>query len=246
MNSQRTRMLLLLTLSFASVRLSDAQTQQNGNVARLVLWQAKPGMSRDLEEGYKRHLEWHRKNGDLWTWYGWTIISGDRFGYFVDGTFFHAWTDLDSPVSPAADAADNIVNVFPYGEVRSAAIYEAIPGLTNLAPQQLSSPLLTFCYFDVPPGQAAEFESLFGDELRNTQWSTVKHALLRPANGVTEYLLLLPAEKQSDLASQADLTSHLLHALARNTKATRVIDRFRAETARYRSDLSYMPNERPK
>jgi len=69
-------------------------------------------MDHDFEEGYKRHLGWHRQNGDSWSWNGWTIISGDATGYFVDGTFFHAWSDLDSPVSPAADGADNAVTWF--------------------------------------------------------------------------------------------------------------------------------------
>jgi len=118
--------------------------QGGGNVARIVVWQAKPGMDRDLEEGYKRHLEWHRNNGDLWSWYGWNIVSGERDGYFVDGTFFHTWKDLNSPVSPAADGADAAVNVSSYGDVRSAAICEAVPTLTDLRAQQLVSPLLTF------------------------------------------------------------------------------------------------------
>jgi len=236
----------LLMLSFLPSQVLDVRAQQSGNVARLVVWQSKPGMARELEEGYKRHLGWHRQNGDSWTWHGWTIISGERVGYFVDGTFFHAWSDLDSPVSPAADAADNAVNVFAYGEVRSAAVYEAVPALTNLGTQQLGSPLLTLCYFDVQPGRAAEFESLLGAELRSTRWSATKYALLRPANGVTAYLLLLPAEKQSDFAMQAEFTSRLLQALARNAKSTPLIDRFRTETARYRPDLSYAPSEKPK
>jgi len=92
----------------------------------MVVWQMKPGMARDFEEGYKRHLDWHRKNNDTWTWRGWTIVSGEHFGYFVDGTFFHTWKELDTPVSPAADSADNGVNVMPYAEIRSAAFYEAV------------------------------------------------------------------------------------------------------------------------
>ena len=75
-------------------------------------------MDRDFEEGYTRHLTWHRKNDDGWTWYGWTTISGEHFGYFVDGTFFHAWSDLDSPVNPeqigdptlADDVLDRLVH----------------------------------------------------------------------------------------------------------------------------------------
>jgi hypothetical protein len=53
------------------------------------------------------------------------LISGERDGMLLDGTFFPQWTDLDAPVSPAGDGADNAVNVEPYAEVRSLASYEA-------------------------------------------------------------------------------------------------------------------------
>lgn len=238
-SSHKLKWQFLLLIFFVS--LPRGQAQENEGVARIVVWQAKPGMARELEEGYKRHLEWHRKNNDSWTWHGWTIISGERFGYFIDGTFFHTWKDLDSPVSPAADAADNAVNVFSYGEIRSAAIYDAVPTLTNLTSKQLTSPLLTFSYFEIQPGRAAEFESLLGEALENSQKSSMPHAVLRPANGITEYLLLLPAEKQSNLGAQSEFTSQLLHSIAQNAKGTPVTHRFHTETARYRPDLSYIP-----
>ncbi len=160
----------------------------------------------------------------------------------MDGTFSHAWADFDSPVSPAADAADVGINVLPYGEVRAAADYELIPGLTDLDPQQLTSPLLTFWYFAVRPGAAAEFESLITSELKNPHGTAVPHALLRPANGSTEYLLLLPAAKASDTATHAQFVGRLLKASVRDMKGTPLVDHYRTETGRYRSDLSYTPN----
>jgi hypothetical protein len=235
---------LCLILWCVSFHMPIACAQANGNAARIVVWQ--PKLARDFEEGYKRHLEWHRRNGDSWTWHGWTMLSGERPGYFVDGTFFHAWNDLDSPVNPAADAADNAVNVFSYAELRSAAIYEAIPALSNLGPPQLASPLLTFCHFDIQPGKAAEFESLIAAELRTPQASAVRRVLLRPVNGASEYLLLLPGEKQSDLGPQAEFSSRLLQTIARDAKGDPVVLRFHSETARYRPDLSYTPGEKSK
>jgi len=223
-----------------------ANAQEDANVARMVVWQMKPGMARDFEEGYKRHLDWHRKNNDTWTWRGWTIVSGEHFGYFVDGTFFHTWKELDTPVSPAADSADNGVNVMPYAEIRSAAFYEAVPALTNLSSQQLAAPLLTFYYLDVQPSRGAEFESLMKDALSNVHNNAAHYVLLRPANGVTEYLLLLTAEKESDLGTQAAFMGHLLQAVARNAKQAPIVGRFRTETASYRSELSNAPEEKLK
>jgi hypothetical protein len=59
----RTCYLLTLILMFLSCPLlsAPAQAQENRNVARVAVWQAKQGMAHELEEGYKRHLSWHRK-----------------------------------------------------------------------------------------------------------------------------------------------------------------------------------------
>src|SRR5579875_662391 len=110
-----------------------AGVERQGTAAQLVVWEAKPGLAKEMEEGYKRHLDWHRRNGDWWAWEGWTITSGDRFGYFVDGTFFHTWKDLDHRVAPEEDAADNAKNVAPYGSIRSLSVYDELLPLSNLS-----------------------------------------------------------------------------------------------------------------
>src|SRR4030081_1022546 len=74
-------------------------------IGRLTLLQPKAGMNHSFEEGYQRHLEWHRRNGDPWTWHGWSVVMGDRYGVFVDASLGHAPQDLSSPVKPAEDAA---------------------------------------------------------------------------------------------------------------------------------------------
>lgn len=219
--------------------------QEAGNVARLVFWKMKPGMDRDFEQGYKRHLDWHRSNHDLWSWFGWSIISGERDGYFVDGTFFHNWSDLDSPVNPSADGADVDLNVTPYGDAQLVATYESVPGLTALGPRELNSPLLTLCYFAVRPGGGAEFESLLASSFQSVKPGEVRFALLRPVNGATEYILLLAASKLSEQERQAQLLSRLLESAARDKKGNVLVERFHTETARYRPDMSNLPNEAP-
>jgi len=211
--------------------------QGGGNVVRMVTWEPKPGMDQEMEAGYKRHLQWHKKNNDTWRWYGWNVISGERDGFFIDGTCFHQWADFDSPVSPAADAADNAVNVVPYGTVRQVATYEVVEKLSNTN-KQLSSPLLTFCRFSVAPGRDREFESILAESMHEQPYSQ-KYLLLRPINGSSEYLLLLTATKLSQLGTQAEFTSHLLESLAGKTRTTPLLNHFHTETARYREDLSY-------
>ena len=217
--------------------------EQQSTVARVVVWEAKPGMTKEMEQGYMRHLDWHRRNHDSWAWEGWTITSGDRFGYFVDGTFFRTWKELDSPVAPAADAADNAVNVMPYADVRSASVYEELPALSSMDAERLRFPVMTFCYLDVKPGKGAEFEGVLSKTAYDRH--RVPHAVFRSATDASRYLIMLPGERASSLREQTEFLSRLLHAAANSEEDKGLVENVREETARHRSELSYAPARLP-
>ncbi|HWR14463.1 MAG TPA: hypothetical protein VN577_06525 [Terriglobales bacterium] len=224
--------LLSLVLLVATVVLS----QENRNVVRMVTWQPKPGMERQFEEGYKRHLVWHTNAKDPWIWHGWNINSGDRSGWFVDASFGHAWTDFDSPVNPSGDRGDNEKNVVPYADVRQVSTFEVVPAASNLDEQRLSSRLLTFVYLDIRPGFGGQFEASIASALQGT--AAPPHALLRPANGTMQYLLLLAADKNSDLGPTSETVRKLLASISE--RDANLIQRVGTETASHRPDLSYL------
>jgi len=97
--------------------------QCRAQVAQFAIWQPKEQNLQAFDAGYKKHLQWHKDNGDKWNWYGWYIISGNRVGQFIDATTGHAWADLDKPINPAGDMQDNFINVFPYGNLNT--VYKA-------------------------------------------------------------------------------------------------------------------------
>jgi len=200
----------------------EAPSVKTGPAARIVVWRPHDAA---FEEGYRRHLGWHRAHADPWTWHGWTLVSGDRYGSFVDGTFFHAWEDLDHPVSPREDAADNELNVLPHAAVVSATAYELIG---ELPPASLASPLLTFVWLTVVPGGGSELEA---------RASGGRGALFRPVDGSAEYLLLFAAAKTSELPR------HALQPWLSRMKP--LVTAVRVETGRYRADLSYLPGTPP-
>ncbi|MBS1795252.1 MAG: hypothetical protein JSS81_15450 [Acidobacteria bacterium] len=92
---------------------------QAANIGQFAVWKPKDGQLQNFENGYRQHLDWHRANGDKWSWYGWFIASGARYGQFVDATFDHSWADFDKAVKPAEDLADNRLHVFPFGDVQT-------------------------------------------------------------------------------------------------------------------------------
>ena len=113
----------------ASLLLLSAQAFAQpaaGPFARMVVIQPKPGQGAAFEQGYQRHLEWHKGANDLWTWHGWSFVLGDRLGMFMDGTFGHAAANFDTAVQPAGDAADNAVNVVPYADFLSHGVFRRL------------------------------------------------------------------------------------------------------------------------
>ncbi|POY39211.1 hypothetical protein C3K47_01580 [Solitalea longa] len=92
---------------------------QQGQLAQFAIWKPKEGQLQNFENGYKKHLNWHKSNGDTWNWYAWFIISGPRYGQFVDATFNHSWMDFDHAVKPVEDLVDNRLHVFPFADIQT-------------------------------------------------------------------------------------------------------------------------------
>ncbi len=211
--------------------------QDSATIARVVYWQPKPNMDRDFEQGYRRHLEWHRRNRDTWTWLGWSIAQGQRDGLFMDATLFHHWSDLDHPVDAAGDGADNAINTERYANVVSNTTYESIAALSTVTAEQLTWPQMTIAYFEIAPGGGSQFESALQGALPS---GGPPHLVLRPLLGSNDYLLLLTGEKASDFAAHAQLLAQTMQRL-RQGSAANLLVRFRTETARHRPDMSYHP-----
>ena len=103
---------------------------QSNTIAQFAIWKPKEGQAQAFEIGYKQHLNWHETNADTWSWYGWYIVSGSRYGQFVDATFDHAWADFDNVVKPAEDMADNKLHVFPFGDLQTVFKVSLLPKIS--------------------------------------------------------------------------------------------------------------------
>ena len=110
--------------------LAGAQSER-GPFARIAVLRPRGGRTVDFEAGYIRHLEWHRQARDPWVWYGWSLWASDRQRWFVYATFGHSAASLDSPVAPADDERDNVLNVVPHAEFVGNALYEYLPALSR-------------------------------------------------------------------------------------------------------------------
>ena len=218
-------MMKALVAALALVSLAPAWAQ---SYARMVVIVPKPGQAEAFEKGYERHLQWHRGAKDTWTWYGWTFVLGNRINRFMDGTFGHAAADFDAAVQPAADAADNNVNVVPYADFVSHGIYQRMDAMGAGEPLPDASPFLSMTTYHIRPGQEAAFEQAVararGMAARQTWYR------LQAGGEAPQYVLMRAVPSFGAAATLG--TPYTLSGL---------VDRVDNELLRYRPNLSYRP-----
>lgn len=191
-------------------------------LGRITVIAPKEGMTTDFEAGYKRHLEWHRAANDPWTWHGWTVITGDRLGTFIDATFDHEAEDFDRAVKPAEDTADNAKNVAPYGRFVSNAFYRLRPDLCSGTTASMNAPFQVVTYIQVHPDAVSRFET----SLRKGKSSATCFQLVTGGD-IPSYILFEPHTKVS--------------STLRGAFALEGVAEARKETLRHRPDLTYIP-----
>jgi hypothetical protein len=209
--------------------LSHAQPTP-GQFARVVILKPKPDQAAEFTAGYKRHLAWHKNNNDPWTWYGWTFVLGDRLGQFMDGTFGHALTNFDQAVNPAADSADNEVNVSPYADFVSHGIYERLEAASSGAPLPDASPFLALSTYIVNPGQESTFEAAIARLAKRPGAQRLSWYKLKVGGPLSQYLLMRPAQTFSGGAALVELEL-----------PAGLVERAQSELLRYQPALSYAP-----
>jgi hypothetical protein len=198
----------------------------------MVVIQPKPGQDKAFEEGYQRHLEWHRKAGDRWTWYGWSFVLGERLGMFMDGTFGHAAANFNAPVQPAGDAADNAANVVPHADFLSHGVFRRLEAGSAGLPLPDASPFLAMATYTVAPGDEAAFER----ELAARTHAAERFTWYRLQLGGTgpQYVLMRAVPS---FGAAADLPDVL------PAKAAVLVRSVRTELLRYRAEMSYAPKD---
>jgi len=163
----------------------------NGPYARISVLRPHDGDTVDFEAGYVRHLDWHRQAKDTWAWFGWTVWAGERQRWFVYATFGHSAAEMDSPVSPADDERDNIVNVTPHGHFAGSALYEFLPALSRGSGEPSATARLELTTVDVLHGHERAFEASIGAAQSSLQDETLWYRMI--AGGSTpRYVRLRP------------------------------------------------------
>jgi hypothetical protein len=162
-----------------------------GPYARIAILRPHDGHMVDFEAGYIRHLEWHRQARDSWVWYGWNVTFGERQRWFVYASFGHSAASLDSPVGPAEDERDNILNVAPHAQYLGNGLYEFLPGLSRGTGEPQPTARLELTTVDLVPGVAKAFEAALGADQSALQGETLWYRMVA-GGAAPRYVRLRP------------------------------------------------------
>jgi hypothetical protein len=147
--------------SSASTPSTQAANPQNANnVCRIFFVKPKPGSALQLEQARQKHMQFHKRSNDTWTWNTWAIETGKNTGNYVTSTCGHAWKDFDDwdKRLGKADAADANVSMGPFQESSTNGFYLYRADLSLASPPNPPAPMTAVTVFVLHPGTQNAFE----------------------------------------------------------------------------------------
>jgi hypothetical protein len=244
----------LVVLLLMLLALPVLAQEEEGTIARIIFFRAKPGMQQQFEEGLKKHMAWHKAQNDPWAWSMWSYLSGEETGMYGGGTFGHEWEDFDNvPVDQEADGADVAENVIPYAAPGAVwRYYQFLPKVSK--PLGTPAAMSQILVFRVRFGKSTEFASLikkFHEAIEKTNWPE-HYGWYMLVNGgqIPEYVLVISHENWASLKGPEKPFPAMLAEAVGQEEAEALLERFRkvvksesSTLARNRPDLSYTPGQ---
>jgi hypothetical protein len=241
---------LLAAALFTPLSVFAQETGQPESIAFLFAYTPHEGQGTLFDEGYRRHLEWHRSRQDPLVWYGWYVVTGPRAGMFVDGTFGAPFAAIDARVEPGADAADFVQTTGPHGSIEYRTAYVLRRDLSISTPLEDRQPpgSQQVYRYRVQPGMVAAFEAgmvRLSERLGNGEADWTCYEAI-DGDRLPGYLIVVPRDGFSNYAAaRGDLLSHARRHLTDDETLRQefeaAISSLDSETWRYRPDLSYLP-----
>lgn len=226
----------------------------SGDAAHLFAYYPKEGMRPQFEEGYRRHLAWHRENQDPLVWCGWYVGHGERTGLFIDGSFGRPFAAFDRRVKPAADAADAARTMGPYADPAFRSTYVLRRDLSTGQPleEQRPSASVQVLHYRLRPGTERRFERavLAAREALSRTPDAPEHTWYELVVGGERpgYMLMVARDGWASYDRFRLRLSDLIADGREPAEAVRLLDNLSAavesvlaETWSYREDLSYLP-----
>ena len=228
--------------------------EKPGTIARVFVTQVKPGMVQQYEEGRKRHMDWHRKQNDTWTWTVYQVVTGDAEGQYVVITEDHHWKDFDAwdAKMAAGDEADGAANLSPFTAGSTSSFYKFMADISRPPAGQSQPKMIEVLHFIVKQGSEPAFTGMMKKidrAIKKTNWP-VNYLWYELANGGEgpHYVLVIPHDNWASMEDPEVPFPAMLEKGLGKIEATAVlqgigktIQRQWSEMLQYRPELSYTP-----
>jgi len=180
-------------LAAAELAPPQVSASKSGPYARIAVMRAvNEGHSVDFQEGYVRHLDWHRQAKDTFNWYSYLVtISTDRQRWIIYATFGHTAAELSNPVLPGEDERDTIVNLLPHVEFTGSSVYEFLPTLSRGSAMPTPALRAEYTTVDLKYGAGKEFEEALAADQPKLRGETLWFRMVEGGN-MPRYVRLRP------------------------------------------------------
>ncbi|HSB62249.1 MAG TPA: hypothetical protein VLI67_11050 [Vicinamibacteria bacterium] len=242
----------LVALAVAAGSPAAAQ-ETPGTIAQVVVTRVRPGMGKQYQEGRKRHLAWHKRQGDPWSWHTWQVTSGPDTGHYVTVTFGHHWKDFDTWETRfgEGDDADVELNLAPHSEATTVAYFDLLADVSRPPASPTPARMSEVVHFFLKPGQVQQFRHAIRrahEAIGKTSWPEhyFWYELWNGGEG-PHFVLVLPRGSWADMAEPEVSFPAMLTKAFGPYEAGAILDAFgqasksqSSEVLRYRPDLSHV------
>lgn len=197
--------LLVSTLTAVALLTPAAGAQQDttARVNFIFVLTPKPGMAKQLEDGFKKHLAWHTQQRDQRAITISTVAAGDGVGQYRVVYPNLRWEDQDraAPIA-AADIADVNVNLAPYLESTASLVSVRRDDLSRIPASEPAKAMNWVTYVHVKAGKAAEYGNYLAKlkEAHDKANSTYRYFILQVIIGgdTPTFTIVRPGDRWTD------------------------------------------------
>jgi hypothetical protein len=245
--------IFLAVVSMLLLAVPAVAQDDGGNIVVVHCNKVQPGAGAKYEEGFKKHMDWHREQNDPWTLLVWQVITGPDSGTYCTGSFGHNWEDFDNRGVPAdANLADIAATFGPFVREHEATFWTNLPKVSR--PAEGRAAMSSVIFFHTRYGTEEKFNHLIGEfhkaiEKTNMPWNYQWYALVSGGD-VGTYALVLPRPNFAAFNPTGKPFPEMLEeaygkagADALLAKWRKVVKSENSELSRNRPDLSYTPGQ---
>ena len=149
---------LIATASIALVALvaapALAQTPPPDSITQVFRQKAMTGMTDKYEAGRKKHMAWHKAQGDTWAWNTFEIMTGPDTGAYIIASGEHQWADFDTWTAKygEGDTADALVSMAGTQAGSQMTFWTQLGAVSRMPPPGEMTPFLTLTTYTIKPG----------------------------------------------------------------------------------------------